>query len=122
MYQDQFIQEYLERSDSRCDGFERFGINTPIQFFADLKGDCDTRTLLLYTLLSHYKYDTALLSSEFYQHSVIGVNLPMEGDSFQVNGENYMFWETTAQGNRAGYLPPQISNKSMWRISLMSKQ
>jgi hypothetical protein len=120
-YQDEFTSKYLSSPDARCDGFERYGINTPVEFMANLNGDCDTRTLLLYTTLSHYNYDVTLLSSIHYSHSIIGINLPYEGKAFEYNNERYVFWETTVQNMKPGILSNEISNTDYWRISLKSK-
>ena len=73
LYNDEFTRSYLSRPNSRCEGEQRFGINTPVEFLTNLNGDCDTRTLLLYTILSHYNYDVAVLSSEQYGHSILGI-------------------------------------------------
>lgn len=121
LYDDEFIKEYLSSADSRCDGFEKFGINSPVEFMSTLNGDCDTRTLLLYTMLAHYGYDVALFSSEYYAHSIIGINLPLSGIAYQYQNQRYILWETTAPNVRAGILPKEISNLNYWRISLKSK-
>ncbi len=121
LYADDFIRNYLASSDARCDGYEKFGINTPVEFMATLQGDCDTRTLLIYTFLSHYGYDVALLSSEYYNHSIIGINLPYDGVAYQYNTQRYILWETTAPNIKPGILPNEISNINYWRISLKSK-
>jgi len=121
LYSDNFIKEYLSSNGAKCDGYQKFGINTPVEFLASLKGDCDTRTLLLYTILSHYNYDIALFSSEVYGHSIIGINLPMEGLSYNFQNRKYILWETTAPNMKPGILPTEISNTNNWRISLKSK-
>lgn len=121
LYADNFIKTYLTTNQGKCDGFEKFGINTPVEFMATLNGDCDTRTLLLYTILTHYNYDVALLSSEVYSHSIIGINLPFEGKSYNYNGQNYVLWETTAPNIKAGIIPNEISEITNWRISLKTK-
>ncbi|WP_448698114.1 DnaJ domain-containing protein [Mucilaginibacter sp. AW1-3] len=115
LYTDQFISTYLASPNAQCDGNEKYGINTPVEFLATLKGDCDTRTLLLYTMLAHYGYDIALLSSEHYSHSLIGINLPYDGARY----EKYTLWETTSFF-KPGILPNEISDLSYWRISLKS--
>lgn len=121
LYDDIFIKQYLSSNEARCDGFEKFGINTPLEFMASLNGDCDTRTLLLYTMLSHYEYDVALFSSEYYSHSIIGINLPLNGVSYPYQNQHYILWETTAPNIKPGVLPKEISNLNYWRISLKSK-
>lgn len=120
-YTDSFTRAYLSSADALCEGQQRFGINTPAEFLANLKGDCDTRTLLLYTIFTHYKYDVALLSSERYAHSIIGINLPINGTAYLFNGARYVLWETTAPNCRPGIIPSQISNLNNWRISLKSR-
>lgn len=120
-YNDQFTKNYLLNHQGECDGNQRFGINTPIEFLYSLKGDCDTRTLLIYTILSHYNYDVALMSSEFYGHSIIGVDLPIEGTDFLYNNQRYVLWETTTPNSKPGELSNNISNLNNWRISLKSK-
>jgi hypothetical protein len=121
LYSDNFIKQYLNSNNAKCDGFEKFGINTPVEFLATLNGDCDTRTLLLYTILAHYNYDVALLSSELYSHSIIGINLPIEGKSYNYNNQQYILWETTSPNIKPGILPSEISNTNNWRISLKSE-
>lgn len=119
LYADQFTVKYLTSPDARCDANEKFGINTPVEFLATLNGDCDTRTLLLYTVLSHYQYDVVVLSSEQYSHSIIGINLPYEGIAYPYQDKNYVVWETTSFV-KPGILPNEISNLDYWRISLKS--
>lgn len=121
LYEDKFIKEYLSSEDARCDGFEKFGINSPVEFMSNLNGDCDTRTLLLYTMLAHYGYDVALFSSEYYAHSIIGINLPISGMAYQYQNQRYVLWETTAPNIKAGVLPKEISSLKYWRISSKSK-
>lgn len=120
-YSDQFTKNYLLSHEGDCDGDQRFGINTPIEFLASLKGDCDSRTLLIYTILSNYNYDVALMSSEFYGHSIIGINLPYDGTAYIYNNQRYVLWETTTSNAKPGKISNQISNLNNWRISLKSK-
>jgi hypothetical protein len=121
LYTEQFIREYLASANAKCDGYEKFGINTPIEFIATLKGDCDTRTLLLFTVLDHYGYDAAVLSSEYYNHSILGINLSYDGIGYNFRNQRYTLWETTAPGHKPGLLPREISNLQYWRISLKSR-
>lgn len=121
LYNDRFTRNYLLNHTGECDGYQQFGINTPVEFLTNLKGDCDTRTLLLYTIFSHYNYDVALMSSEFYGHSIIGINLPINGIAYTYNNQRYVLWETTAPNCKPGIIPNEISNLNNWRISLKSK-
>lgn len=121
LYNDKFIRQYLSKSNAICEGNQRFGINTPIEFLASLKGDCDSRTVLLYTILSQYNYDVAVLSSEIYGHSILGINLPYSGLTYRYKNQKYVMWETTAINFKPGHIPAEISNLNNWRISLKSK-
>lgn len=121
LYKDYFINRYLRRQMGTCLGFQKFGINTPVEFMGNLKADCDTRTLFLYTVLAHYGYDVALLSSDFYNHSILGINLPFTGVSYNYNKQHYILWETTNKNARPGEISPEMDDLSKWRISLKSK-
>lgn len=121
LYSDNFIKEYLNSKEARCYGYQKFGINTPLEFIASLKGDCDTRTLLLYTIFDHYSYDVVLMSSEEYGHSILGINLPYNGMSYEYNDSRYVLWETTSPNLRPGIISDKLSNLNYWKISLKSK-
>jgi hypothetical protein len=121
LYSDRFVRSYLSEVDSRCVGNQKFGIHTPLEFLYTIDGDCDSRTLLLYTILSHYDFDVAILSSEHYGHSILGVNLPIQGTALKHQNQKYVVWETTSLGTKPGFMPNQFSNLNYWRISLKSK-
>ena len=121
LYNDSFTRKYLSSPNAKCDGYQKFGINTPVEFLANLKGDCDTRTLLLYTIFSHYDYDVALMSSEYYGHSILGINLPLNGIAYTYHNQRYILWETTMKNAKPGNIPEEVSNLNNWRISLKSK-
>jgi hypothetical protein len=81
-----------------------------------------TRTLLLYTVLDHYGYDVALMSSDEYGHSILGINLPYNGISYEYNNSRYVLWETTSPNLKPGIIARKISNLNYWKISLKSKK
>jgi hypothetical protein len=118
-YNDKFIKDYLSNG-GKCEGFIKFGLLAPTEFMGSLIGDCDTRTLLLFTVLNHYNYDVAMLVSELYKHSVIGINLPYKGISKTINGKRYVIWETTEQGIKPGLIPREISDMRFWNVNLIS--
>lgn len=121
LYNDSFTRKYLSNPNAKCDGYQKFGINTPVEFLTNLKGDCDTRTLLLYTIFTHYDYDVALMSSEYYGHSILGINLPLSGVAYTYHNQRYILWETTIKNAKPGNIPEEVSNLNNWRISLKSK-
>ena len=119
-YDDEFIRDYLQ-SGEECIGNVRFGILNPAEFIATLKGDCDTRTVFLFTLLNHFGYDVAILGSRLYAHSIIGINLPYQGTYKLIKGKKYYVWETTGKDFVPGQLPREISNMNHWTVNLINK-
>jgi hypothetical protein len=118
LYNDQFISRYLNEG-KLCEGNIKYGLFAPAEFMGNLKGDCDTRTILLFDLLSHFGYDIAILSSEVYNHSIIAISLPYQGIYKQLNGDKFYAWETTSKGFSPGVIPAEFDNMMNWRVSLI---
>jgi hypothetical protein len=116
---DKTIQQLLA-SGCGCKGYVPNGVQSPVEFMADLKGDCDTRSLLLYLILKKFGYKTLLLVSEYYKHAIIAVNLSNNnsGITINYNGDKYSVWETTANGVPSGVLSPDVDNMNLWTIYL----
>jgi hypothetical protein len=122
LYENSFVEEFLTENPSLCRGFEKYGIYAPVEYLYFQEGDCDTRTTLLYTLLSHYNYDVCILSSELYSHSILGINLPFSGVTYKQGNERFVIWETTFPETGPGLLYPDIADMNNWRISLKSSE
>lgn len=120
-YYEESIARVLRKCPECCIGNQAFGIQTPVAFLQNLKGDCDTRTVLIYTILKHFNYDVAILNSDFYLHSILGLNIPASGTYKIYNGKKYMLWETTAKYYAAGVLPTSFNDVTHWNIVLTSK-
>ncbi|MEZ5018410.1 MAG: DnaJ domain-containing protein [Flavipsychrobacter sp.] len=126
-YSDEYVQWYLSHCVSECCiGHQKYGVRSPIEFLGDMKGDCDTRSLLLYNLFRKFDYDVALLVSAHYQHALIAVNLegvqPNGVVAVNIDGKKYYLWETTDTGFEAGNIPIHMANMSYWKIALLSNQ
>lgn len=104
--------------DHPCLPLQRFGVLSPVEFLYSLAGDCDTRTVLLFTLLKKLGYDPIIVNSAPYRHSMLAVDVPTEGDYFIHKGRKFYFWETTATGWLPGMLPPDMNNIDYWTIIL----
>ena len=115
------IRSILEECPECCLGNVPYGIQNPVSFLQNLKGDCDTRTVIIYSILKYYNYDVAILNSEFYRHSIIGVNLPAKGIYKLHYGKKYVVWETTAKYFEAGKLPSNFNDITHWNVILTSK-
>lgn len=107
-----------EHSNHPCLGNQRYGITSPVEFLYTLKGDCDSRTVLIYTILRQFNYDPVVLISNEYRHSMLALNIPAAGEYLTIGGEKYYFWETTATGWEPGIIPPGMDNKQYWDIAL----
>ena len=115
------IRTILEDCPDCCIGNVKYGIQNPVSFLQNLKGDCDTRTVLIYSILKHFNYDVAILNSNFYRHSIIGINLPAKGLYKTHYGKKYVVWETTAKYYTAGQLPGNFNDITHWNVVLTSK-
>ena len=120
-YDDDSITEVLKSCPDCCIGYKTYGIQAPVEFIATLKGDCDSRTVLLYSILKHFNYDVAILNSDEYRHSILGLNIPASGLYKAHRGKRYYLWETTAKYFRIGELAPSMDNVNYWNIVLLSK-
>lgn len=95
-----------------------YGILSPIEFLYTLSGDCDTRTVLLYTLLKNFGYQPLILISKEYRHSMLALNIPAAGEYIEHKGRKFYFWETTSVGWEAGMIAPDMKNLNYWNIAL----
>ncbi|HNP78626.1 MAG: hypothetical protein U0289_10015 [Cyclobacteriaceae bacterium] len=105
-------------TDFPCIPSQRYGILSPVEFLYSLSGDCDTRTLTLFTLFKNLGYDPIIINSAQYKHSMLAIDLPSEGDYFVHKGRKFFYWETTATGWMPGMLPPDMNNPDYWTIIL----
>lgn len=102
-----------------CYGNIKLGLYAPAEFISHLRGDCDTRTVLLFTLLSRFNYDIAILNSQAYKHSILGIHIPATGKFKSINNKRYYFVETTTRGCPIGYLHPEWSDIKKWDFELL---
>lgn len=115
------IKVLLEQCPECCIGNMAYGIQNPVSFFKNLKGDCDTRTVLIYSILKHFNYDVAIVNSDFYQHSILGIHIPATGYFKNYKGKKYYLWETTAAYFPVGELSSTFNDTNHWNVVLTSK-
>lgn len=116
-YDDEFIKKYLSDGGD-CLGYTKFGVLAPVEFMARLKGDCDTRTILLYSILSKFGYDVVVLGSYYYKHSILAINIQGDGVYKIFEGRKYFVWETTMEEMQIGQLPPEVGDMRFWNVNL----
>ena len=95
------------------------GVQSPYEFVHNLKGDCDTRSLLAFTILKKLGISASVWVSETYGHSIVGVGLPVGAGAYkEINGVKHYATELTAKGFRLGMISPENQNMSNWDITL----
>lgn len=116
------VEDCIERKTggAPCLGNTPLGIVSPYEFIHALHGDCDTRAVLLYVLLEDMGYDPMIVVSNEYEHAMLALNIPAQGDYILYAGKKYYFWETTTPGWGIGMLPPDSKNKKYWKKALVS--
>lgn len=120
LYDIDFVKQYLN-DGGNCAGNVRYGIYSPVEFMATLDGDCDTRALLLYHLLTKFGYEVMMFKSDYHAHALLGINLPIPGTAKIVNGTRYVFWETTKKGREPGDVPYLDREIDYWYPVLLNQ-
>ncbi|MFT4601767.1 MAG: hypothetical protein ACI857_001950 [Arenicella sp.] len=115
-----FYEEYHESGEACLENI-KFGIQSPVEFMSNFKGDCDTRALLCYLILKDFGFDVAMLGSEEYGHEVLGISGNYRGSFLKKDGIKYYAWETTAVGYSPGVMSSDCSDMDYWTIDLCSR-
>jgi hypothetical protein len=113
-----FIGDY-HRSGKICLPDIIGGVQSPYEFLHNLKGDCDTRSLLGFSILSQMGIPASVWVSEAYGHSVLGVGLGSGGSYYKmVGGIRHSAVELTAKGFRLGMISAEQGDMNNWEIAL----
>lgn len=118
-YSSEIVKDLIDQG-FKCHGNEVGGLYSPVEFIKNFHGDCDTRTLFLWSVLSYFNYDVVILNSEFYGHSILGLNQAASGKYKTIYGKRYYAWETTAKGYKLGMIPADCSNMYYWEVAMPS--
>jgi len=95
------------------------GVQSPYEFLHNLKGDCDTRSLLGYSILSKLNISSSVWVSDLYGHSIMGIAVPTgHGLYKEINGVKHYGVELTAKGYRIGMVSPEQARPNNWDITL----
>lgn len=95
------------------------GVQTPYEFLHNLKGDCDTRSLLAHLILRKLGIKSSVWVSMDYGHSILGVALPVGSGSYKmINGVKHYGVELTAKGFDIGMVAPNQRQMANWDIAL----
>jgi transglutaminase-like putative cysteine protease len=103
-----FVQEgipYVTDPDNGGYDYPRF----PIETIVDGKGDCEDKAALLASILNVYGYDAVLLSPP--GHMAVGIRCEdCEEGTYELDGNKYIYVETTVKGWPIGIVPPQFES------------
>ena len=95
------------------------GLQSPYEFVHNLKGDCDTRSVLCHTILTRLGIPSSVWVSEAYGHSIIGIGVAGSGNNYKtVDGQRHFATELTAKGFRVGMISPDHTDMDNWLITL----
>jgi hypothetical protein len=113
-----FMQEY-HQADKPCLPQIIGGVQSPYEFLHNLKGDCDTRSLLGHAILAKLNIASSVWVSETYGHSILGVAVPVGNGIYkEINGVKHYGVELTAKGFRLGMVAPEHARPGNWDITL----
>ena len=113
-----FVKEY-HAANKPCLANVKGGVQSPYEFLHNLKGDCDTRSLLGYAILKKLNIAASVWVSEAYGHSIMGVGVQNGHGIYKtVNGIKHYGVELTAKGYRLGMVAPENNNPYNWDITV----
>lgn len=112
-----FLVEYHE-AHKPCLPNITAGVQSPYEFLHNLKGDCDTRSLLGYSILTELGISSSVWVSQSYGHSIMGVAVPAgHGMYKEIDGIRHYAVELTAKGFRLGMVSPDQAYPNNWDIT-----
>jgi len=112
-----FVKKW-HREDKPCLANIPAGVQSPYEFIHNLKGDCDTRTLLAFTMLKKLDIPVSIWVSETYGHSILGIGLPFaSGFHKNIQGLKHYSVELTSK-QMIGFVSPDQNDESNWDIAI----
>ena len=116
-----FIAEYHGQSEHKpwnktpyggCEEMiDPAGVYSPVEFLCTFRGDCDTRTITVYTLLKLLNIESIVVNGP--GHSMLALPYSPSNPAapiIQCKGQNYYFLETTVFIKNEQFIGPQIGD------------
>jgi|LauGreDrversion4_2_1035121.scaffolds.fasta_scaffold53164_4 hypothetical protein len=116
-----FIAEYHGQSEHKpwdkapyggCEeNIDPAGVYSPVEFLTTYRGDCDTRTITVYTLLKLLNIESIVVNGP--GHSMLALPYAPSNPAapvIQCKGQNYYFLETTVFIKNEDFVGPQIGD------------
>ena len=117
----QFVLNFVQtpnfsyQIDEECEsiGFQKEYMRFPDETLCDKEGDCDCKSFLAASILHCLGYNVIFMLSKKLKHAAIAVECKDEWFDFigysnienvklEYNGRNYLYCESTGEGNRVG--------------------
>jgi len=105
-----FVQSLNYTSDFESSGYEQYP-RFPYETLYENGGDCEDTSILSVAILQEMGYDAVLL--ELPEHMALGIksNTGQQGRSFEYEGSNYYYLETTGSDWQIGEIPEVYANQ-----------
>jgi len=105
-----FVQSLNYTSDISSSGFDQYP-RFPYETLYENGGDCEDTSVLCAAILQEMGYDVVLL--ELPDHMAIGIicDNEREGKSFEYEGKDYYYLETTGSNWRIGEIPEKYADQ-----------
>jgi len=108
-----WVQNLKYTDDRASTGFNEYP-KYPVETLTDKGGDCEDTCILLASMLERFGYGSVLLAFRDANHMALGVagegDLP--GTSYEYQGTQFYYLETTAAGWEIGQLPENVQGHS----------
>jgi hypothetical protein len=85
----------------------------PLAVAVEMSGDCDSRGLLLASLMNHLGIESVLMVSPRFAHSIVGIDVDGPGARFSFNQKAYLVAETTAEVD-LGLIDAAMADPAGW--------
>ena len=131
----QFVLNFVQapnipyQIDEDCSsiGFQKEYMRFPDETLYDKEGDCDCKSFLAASILHCLDYNVLFLLSNKLKHAALAVECKeewfdligrdnIENIKFEHNGRNYVYCESTGEGNRVGFIKEGDSIKDFETI------
>ena len=105
-----FVQSLNYTSDLESSGYDQYP-RFPYETLYETGGDCEDTSILSVAVLQEMGYDAVLL--ELPEHMALGIKCDPEqkGKSFEYEGSNYYYLETTGRDWQIGEIPEEYKDQ-----------
>lgn len=107
-----WVQRFEYQRDQKKNSSD---LTPPLKALTGSGNDCDSRSLLLSSIMQHGGYDSILLISKEYSHAMCAVDVQGQGQRFDTDYGSYLMCETTAKVT-PGIISVNHQDRSKWIV------